>query len=135
KNENIMKNKTIYLLLFVFITLITSCSDDDESSDNNIKESSELVCGEDMSNYSGIICCVSGSELASTGESLSFEYNSNINNPVFTWEIISGSISIVSGQNTATVTLEFGDDFTTGEILGKGDGDEICTESFTINKR
>ena len=130
-----MKNRTIYLLLFVFVTLTTSCSNDDESSDNNIRVLSELVCGEDMSNYSGTICCISGPELASPGESLSFEYSSNIINPVFTWEIISGSISIVSGQNTATVTLEFGDDFTTGEILGKGDGDEICSELFTINKR
>lgn len=129
-----MKNRTIYLLSFVFVTLTISCSIDDESSDNS-KESSELVCGEDMLNYSGTICCITGAELASSGESLSYEYNSNINNPVFTWEIISGSISIVSGQNTSTVALEFGNDFTTGKILGKGDSDEICTELFTINKR
>lgn len=130
-----MKNQTIYLLLFVLITFTISCSNDDESTDDSNNETSKLVCGEDISNYSGTTCCVTGSELASPGESLSFEYNSNIINPVFTWEIISGSISIVSGQNTSTITLEFGSDFTTGEILGKGDGDEICTELFTINKR
>jgi len=131
-----MKNQTIYLLLFVLITFTISCSnDDDESTDDSNNETSELVCGEDISNYSGTICCVTGSELASPEEILSFEYNSNIINPVFTWEIISGSISIVSGQNTSKITLEFGSDFTTGEILGKGDGDEICTELFTINKR
>jgi|TARA_B110000967_G_scaffold174820_1_gene187198 hypothetical protein len=123
-----MEKQTIYLLLFVFVTFSVSCSKDDE-------ESLELVCGKYIANYSGTICCITGSELVNPGESLSFEYNSNIVNPVFAWEVISGSISIVSGQNTSTVTLEFGKDFTTGEILGKGDGNEICTESLTINKR
>jgi len=128
-----MKKQTTYLLLSVFITLTISCSNDDKSSSENNDESSELVCGEDS--YPGTICCVTGSELASPGEKLSYEYNSNINGPVYDWEIVSGSITIVSGQNTSTITLEFGEDFTTGEIHGKADGDEVCTELFTINKR
>lgn len=112
---------------FVFI----SCSNTDDNNNAN----SELVCGEEILNYSGTICCVTGSELANPGENLTYQYNSNIISSVFTWEIVSGSITIISGQNTSVVTLEFGNDFTTGVVLGRAVGDEICTESITINKR
>ena len=127
-----MKNQTIYLLLSVFMTFTISCSNDDESSDNNT-ESSTLVCGEE--DYPGTICCVTGSELASPGENLSFEYNSNTNNTIFTWKIVSGSISIVSGENSQMVTLEFGNDFTDGIVHCESSGDLVCNAELIINKK
>jgi|GEM_PF-2641894 len=126
-----MKNQTIYLLLFVLFTFAISCSSDDE----DLNPITELVCGENTTNYSGTICCVTGSDLVTPGETLSFDYNSNIINPVFTWEVVSGSITIISGENSPTITVEFGNDFTTGMIRGKAIGDEVCTEVLTINKR
>ena len=129
-----MKNQTIYFLLSVFMIFMVSCSNDDESSDNNT-ESSEFVCGEDISNYSETICCVTGSELASPGEKLSFEYNSNTNNTIFNWKIVSGSISIVSGENSQTVTLEFGNDFTDGIVHCESSGDLVCNAELIINKK
>lgn len=114
-----------------FVFVFISCSNTDDNNNAN----SELVCGEEILNYSGTICCVTGSELANPGENLTYQYNSNIISSVFTWEIVSGSITIISGQNTSVVTLEFGNDFTTGVVLGRAVGDEICTESITINKR
>jgi|TARA_B110000902_G_scaffold219926_1_gene254566 hypothetical protein len=129
-----MKNKTIYLLLFVFATLTTSCSSDDESSDNNT-ESSELVCGKDISIVSGTICCVTGSDFASPGETLSFVYGSNTNNSIFNWTISSGSISIVSGENSQTVTVKFGDDFTNGKINCYASGDLECEADIEITEK
>ncbi len=128
-----MKNQTIYLLLFVFITLITSCSNDDNSTDSDIIETTEYVCGEDMTNYSGTICCVTGSEFVNTGETLTYTYSSNRNNSLFNWSVESGSISIVSGENSQTVTVKFGNDFTYGIIACNGSGSFRCGERFTIN--
>ena len=68
-----MKNQTIYLILFVFITLITSCSNDDDSTENNIIDSScdfvtsGYVCGENLLTFDGTVCCITGPELVSPG--------------------------------------------------------------------
>jgi hypothetical protein len=129
-----MKNLTIYLLLSVFITFIISCSNDDDSSDNNTV-SPELVCGEDVLGYSGTICCVTGSDLARPGETLSFTYSSNRNNSVFNWVVSPGSISIVSGENSQTVTIEFGSDFTNGIIKCEASGHLVCNAVLEITKQ
>lgn len=130
-----MKNQTFYLLLSVLIMFTISCSNDEESSNNNDNENSELVCGEDISNYSGTICCITGNNLASPGETLSFVYESNRDNNVFNWTIISGSISIINGQNSQTVTVKFGDDFTNGIIKCYASGHLVCDALIEITKK
>ena len=122
-----MKNQTIYLLLFVLILVTISCSnDDDEANDDGNNETSELVCGKDISIVSGTTCCVTGSDFASPGETLSFVYKSNTNNAIFNWTITAGSISIVSGENSQTVKVKFGNDFTNGIINCYASSDLVC---------
>ena len=129
-----MKNQTIYLLLFVLITFTISCSNNDESTDLSKNENPELVCGKDISIISGTICCVNGSDFASPGETLSFVYGSNTNNSIYNWTISSGSITIVSGENSQTVTVKFGNDFTNGIINCYATGDLECEADIEINK-
>jgi hypothetical protein len=130
-----MKNQIIYLLVFLIITFTTSCSNNDESTDDSNNENPELVCGKDISIVSGTICCVTGSDFASPGETLSFVYGSNTNNSIFNWTISSGSISIVSGENSQTVTVKFGDDFTNGKINCYASGDLECEADIEITEK
>jgi hypothetical protein len=130
-----MKNQIIYLLVFLIITFTTSCSNNDESTDDSNNENPELVCGKDISIVSGTICCVTGSDFASPGETLSFVYGSNTNNSIFNWTISSGSISIVSGENSQTVIVKFGDDFTNGKINCYASGDLECEADIEITEK
>ena len=140
KNRKKIVFKTILKSTFLALFFI-ACSNDDDSKNNEIIvendiETAEIVCGEDMSNYSGTICCVTESSVVGEEKRSSYEYDSNKCNSVFTWEVYSGSISIVSGQGTSIVTVEFGDDFTTGGIIGLGTGDLdlSCSVLFPISK-
>ena len=130
-----MKNQIIYLLVFLIITFTTSCSNNDESTDDSNNENPELVCGKDISIVSGTICCLTGSDFANPGETLSFVYGSNTNNSIYNWTISSGSISIVSGENSQTVTVKFGNDFTNGIINCNATGDLECEADIEINKK
>ncbi|MGF1638386.1 MAG: hypothetical protein ACFCUU_15020 [Cyclobacteriaceae bacterium] len=125
---------------------IASCSRDDITE--NEEEFDESVCNEADSvfegqafcdlefieNYSGTACCVSGPVMASPGETLNYEYYSNISDTEVTWTVISGSIILTSGQNTPIATFEFGDDFTTGCIIGLSTTDLQCSESLSISR-
>lgn len=107
-----------------------SCNEADSISGD------EAVCDLDyIANYSGTACCVTGPVRATPGESLNYEYHSNIPNPSITWTV-SGSITVTAGQNSSSVTLTFGEDFTTGCIKGLGDSEEkTCSETFLISKK
>ncbi|MEH6765753.1 MAG: hypothetical protein V7655_14710 [Aequorivita antarctica] len=133
-----MKKISIYFLLLTFLPLANSCSSNDDSDREN-KEAIDLICGEagyTVGPPGPTICCVNGSDVASPGETLTFEYNSNLADPVFNWVVNSGAITIISGQNTSTVNVLFGSDFTTGEIACHSIGMDIrCGADFTINKK
>ncbi|WP_435138268.1 hypothetical protein [Formosa sp. A9] len=130
-----MKNQTFYLLLFVLTMFTTSCANDDDASDDNDTETTEMVCSLDMSSYSRTACCIYGNEVASPGETQSFVYSSNTDNNVFDWTIVSGSISIISGKNDKTVTVKFEDDFTSGIIKCDASGDLVCDTVIEITKK
>lgn len=132
-----MKKISIYFLLLAFFPFINSCSNDDDGEKEEIVE---LICGEEGYEVGGgaVICCMDGPELASPSETLTYEYHSNVANPFFEWTVSYGSITIVSGRTSATATLEFGSDFTTGEIVchaTKTGGGVKCGEKITINKK
>jgi len=133
-----MKKISIYFLLLAFIPFANSCSNNDDSDEQN-KEAVELFCGEagyTLGPPGPTICCINGSDVASPGETLTFEYNSNVADPVFNWVVNSGAITIVSGQNTSAVTVLIGSDFTTGEIQCDAMGMDLrCGADFTINKQ
>ena len=79
--------------------------------------------------------CIPGLLKAEQGRTSFYTYNSNTNNSIFTWSIVSGSISIVSGENSKIVTVKFGDDFTNGVIKCESTGDKHCNTRLEVNRK
>ena len=127
-----MKNLTssFHTAAIVFgFAFIISCNDDE------MPERKMATYDEDFfANYTGTGCGIAGPLEAAPGETLSYEYKSNIKNPEVTWFIDAGSITIVSGQNSSKATFKFGDDFSTGAIRCLGEGDRSCSEGISITK-
>lgn len=70
----------------------------------------------------GTACCVSGPVVAKPDDIVQYHYQINHADPQVSWQILEGNISIIAGQDTQTVTVRFGDNFTTGIIFGDGNG-------------
>ncbi|GAA5041170.1 hypothetical protein GCM10011506_42570 [Marivirga lumbricoides] len=79
-------------------------------------------------------CGVTGPDCASSGQTLTYTYSTTTSNPNITWTVNSGSISIVSGQNSNTVSLRFGRGFTGGTVTVLGAGAPNCSVTFDILK-
>jgi hypothetical protein len=60
--------------------------------------------------------------VAKPGDTVRYHYQMNHRDPLISWQIVEGDIAIIAGQNTHTVTVKFGPDFTTGTITGVGSG-------------
>lgn len=120
-----------------FIALLMSCTNEDISQKANSSERNTIICDITSSPYyyDGTVCCVSGYSEAAPGEVLNYQYHSNIADATITWTVVEGSMTIIEGQNTSNVKIEFGDDFTYGEIIGLGESDiKVCSENISIRK-
>jgi hypothetical protein len=88
---------------------------------------------------SGNCCDVDGRILIIPGHSYIYTYdgrnNGNTTLSNIAWEVKSGSITIIGGQNTTEAELKFGEDFTEGTISAMGlvNGDS-CQNTLTISK-
>jgi len=97
------------------------------------KESEETDCVEFLSTASDSACCLSGKSSVSPGETEVYTYSTNVDSPQYTWEVISGDIEIIQGDNSSQATFKFGDDFTSGVIEAVGMGSEKgCGTQQTI---
>lgn len=76
-------------------------------------------------------CEVSGPETATVGEIVTFTYSTDIPNPVIEWDVISGNITLISGQGTNTATFIVNG---SGQVSATGTNGEQCmaTESITV---
>lgn len=108
--------KSILLVLGVFSSVILSYNNENPQSqyfDND----------EDCSNSQDNCCDVDGRNMGI----------SNVTSIV--WEVTSGSVTIISRQNTSAAKFEFGSDFTIGTIKASSlvDG-ALCENSLNIKK-
>ena len=88
----------------------------------------------------GTSCCVSGPTVAKPGDTIKYHYQINQVGRQIYWEILEGDLVIIEGEDTHTVTVEFGPNFTTGLIKGRARGDSVnnlptirCEEGLSIN--
>jgi len=93
------------------------------------------VCDEDITSYPGTACCVSGPTRVTPGETLTYRYISNIPNAEITWIVSYGSMTLISGQNTAIASFKFGDDFTSGCFIVSGENESKCGMSLGISSQ
>lgn len=124
-----MKNQTIYLLLFVFVTLTTSCSNDDaaDSTVENLKSVTE--CEITIEPETLVSICVDGTDFALPDETIKFvstfySKNDNPSNTEFLWAIESGSMKILNIENSidgliakSIVTIKFNSDYSGNGLI------------------
>ena len=129
-----------------------SCSEEDD----NIINSEDRINSEDMMNpegesiiltddssetcansavfdpdFTGTACCTQRNSELTIGDTIEYEYFTNLIHTNVSWEVHSGDMEIISGSNASVVKVRLGDSFTQGEIrvLGKG----ICVESDDVD--
>jgi hypothetical protein len=114
----------------LLLLLISACKSDDTVARALLPcDGPEIRAAADPS------CCIAGFESAAPGEVLVYQYTSNINEAAITWSVVSGAITIESGQNTDTVRLIFATNFSGGEISCTGKAGELCLASAIIAKQ
>lgn len=125
------------LLIILVLGVIFSCSNDElMTKESTIKEESVITGNTNKSASSKsansalvpTICDVLGDEIVSPGSTLVYNYTASFS-PITNvqWSASTG-ISIISGQGTSTVTLQFGVGFSGGTIsaIGTGNNNNGC---------
>ena len=137
------------------LTIVVSCADDEhpselpkeeqeqEMSKDTLKVDSTLQSCDSVfiATRHGTACCVSGPKVAKPGDIFRYHYQMNHSDALVSWQILEGDISIIAGQGTHTVTVQFGANFTTGVIFGDGNGvpkqtplRQRCTDRVIVNR-
>jgi len=140
------------LLLATLIVL--SCTEDDGPKDvpqDQEETESDSVATELDPNFQhcdsvyiatriGTACCINGPTVAKAGNIFRYHYQMNHRDAKVDWQILEGDISIIAGQGTRTVTVQFGPGFTAGIIIGVGVGikyenlPQLCSDRVRIDQ-
>lgn len=125
-----MKSINVLSLIMIFIAVVLfSCEEETIKPDSNVvldKYKSELP----------VSCQVSGNSEAPRNTYGIYTYSTDITDVAYCgWSVVSGDISIISGQDTSTVYLKFGSNFSGGSIRGMAIGESgECAEVFNISR-
>jgi hypothetical protein len=95
-----MKKQFNYLLLFAFMTLLTSCSNNDESETILENPKSVTDCGFTTGTDNSVFICIDGTDDALPNETIKFassfySKNDNPSNTQFFWTVESGNMEIL----------------------------------------
>ncbi|MGO3182362.1 MAG: hypothetical protein ACTIJ9_05960 [Aequorivita sp.] len=122
----------LFSLLVIFMLLISACSkDDSKSNDQNFQS----TCESDYDSIPGTKCCLEGPKSAMSNEIISVTYFSNIENALYKWEVLGGTMVLVEGENSSTAKFRVGKNFTQDTILGDSyslDGVLQCSDIIII---
>lgn len=133
-----MKNLKI-ICIGILIISITSCSKEEQKPiDESIYFDQDDNCGQS----SGTCCDTDGRILVLPNQIYSYTYFNNSSSFVYpnysiNWEVLEGSIVLISGQNTSEAKFKFNTNFTTGKIRATGkvaDGCCECQNTIEISK-
>ncbi len=118
-------NLTYKSFMFFFIIAVLSCTvnEQEETIEETVplKKEYRLEICSDYAAATGTKCCISGALNAYPKDTLEYVYKNNLASPQINWQVIAGSISIISGKNSDTVKVVFGDDFDGGQIAAGGE--------------
>ena len=140
-----MKNLTIYLILSLFITIVMSCSNDDNSPETPANLKSVTDCELTIEPDTLVSICANGTDFASRNEIITFvstfySKNDSASDTEFLWSIESGSMEIMNIENSndeliakSIVTIKFNSDFSGNGIIhvnASAGSSEAFTELF-----
>ena len=120
-------------LLVMTIILLSACSQDDGG---NMFENIQSSCGIEYDTISsGTKCCMVGPEFAGSNEIISVTYTSNIENALYSWEVLGGSMVITEGEHSSTARFKAEKNFIKDTIVGEShsaDGTFICSNFIVV---
>jgi hypothetical protein len=129
---NRSKNFSTAFVFFILIS-IYSCSDTNMQDIESSNRAKKLPQSETL--LEPFTCNVDGEALVFKGQTCSYTYTSNLPLQSITWSVVSGNITLISGQNSSTAVFQFASNFTGGQIKARGvesgQGD-ICERTETI---
>ncbi len=127
-------------MTFLVISVIISCSDSKEEL-TNLEDSVTGICNDTRltdSNFDGTICCTQRNSDLSFSSTIEYEYFTNLSNPKVSWQVNTGDIEILSGENSNVVSIRLGEGFTEGElyVLGSSGDNSIlmCGHPILISR-
>ncbi|CAM1340690.1 hypothetical protein [Tenacibaculum aestuarii] len=133
-----MKN-FIKMLMFVFVIALTSCSENENYLTNGLQ--SELTTGDDndLERSAKTGCTIT--EVSTYGNQVTYSVNlQGFNNPVISWQVLSGNMSIVGNNTNQTVIVSFDiSNFTGGELKVSiyeysDPNNTYCGETLTLSQ-
>ncbi len=139
-----MKNRSIYLLLIVFVTFLTSCSnnDDTEATVENLKNITDCEITIESGTLTSI--CVDGTDFALPDETIKFvttfySKNDNPANTEFSWTIESGNMEVMNVENSidgliakSIATIKFNSNYSGNGVI-KGSAENNTGSAFATH--
>lgn len=118
-----MKTK-FYNILILSSLLIFSCSKDGDDAKSEEKEQSfeevrQNSCDDENGLKKFTECCVEGPLMAIPEYVFSATYTTNIENPIYSWKVLGGSIELIEGGNSATAKFRTKNNFVRDTIVGQ----------------
>lgn len=124
-----MKKAKIALIALLLAGMF-SCSEELTSEDKLI---STPEASKDADASILAACNITGCSLVPPGCTNTYTYVSDFSSVVTTWNVVSGDITLLSGQGTSQATFQFGSGFSTGAIQASGEGSGFCASTFYIS--
>ncbi|NVK09724.1 MAG: hypothetical protein HWD89_11775 [Tenacibaculum sp.] len=131
-----MKN-LIKMLMFIFVIALTSCSENENSLTNGLQ--SEVTIDDDVKRSARTGCTIT--EVSTYGNQVTYSVSlQGFNNPVISWQVLSGSMSIVGSNTNQTAIVSFDvANFTGGELKVSiyeysDPNNTYCGETLTLSQ-
>ncbi|WP_318312228.1 hypothetical protein [Flagellimonas crocea] len=139
-----MRNSSTFLLLIVFVTIIISCSKNDDSDLSITNLKSVTDCDITIQPETLVSICVDGTDSALPDEVIKFvttfySKTDNASTSKISWTIESGNMEILDIENSidgllakSIATIKFNSDFSGNGII-KGTAKNIGGEAFATH--
>ena len=114
-----MKTFKVTILLFLISILFINCSSEKDATAPIIPKIDDSYLYDQDENCvtaRGTCCDIDGRILVEPNSTYTYTHTFNRGLYSVDWTVLSGDITLVSGQNTNSATFKFGNNFTTGQI-------------------
>lgn len=110
-----------------------SCSTDNSTDNDTLENYVNNQCPKNE----GTCCGTNGRFKVVPGKNYTYSVSTTINNPIISWEVKSGLITLISSKGSSAI-FKFDSNFTSGLISSKAvssDTPELCSTNLEITKQ
>jgi len=127
-----MKTNLYSVLIFSALIFFSCSSDENEKALDSPLQNN---CESGLEKMMYTECCVEGPIQARPNEIISLTYTSNFESPIYSWEVLGGSMTLVEGENAPTAKFRTSNNFVSDSISGNSisaDGVPKCSTIIVI---